>query len=264
MKDQLIYADPVALRQAIRAGKYRSQTAGQAPGRVQGNVAVLPKTLAHDFLRYCQNNPKPCPVLAVTEAGSPMLPTLGEDIDIRMDVPKYWVHRSGVFAEEVNDLKRIWDESLVAFVLGCSFSFEEALMADGIRLRYVEQGKNVAMYRTNIPTVPAGPFHGPMVVSMRPLKPVDAIRAIQITSRFPNVHGAPVHFGDPAEIGIRDIGRPDFGDAVDILPGEVPVFWACGVTPVSAIQAAKPALSITHKPGCMLVTDLYNSRLAAI
>jgi uncharacterized protein YcsI (UPF0317 family) len=193
-----------------------------------------------------------------------MLPSLGADIDIRVDVPKYWIHRSGALHEEVDDLKLAWTGDMVVFILGCSFSFEEALIADGISLRYVTAGKNVAMYRTNLETVPAGPFKGPMVVSMRPLKPADAIRAIQITSRFPTVHGAPVHFGDPAQIGIQDIGRPDFGDPIEMLPGEVPVFWACGVTPVSAIQAAKPALSITHKPGCMLVTDLYNSRLAAL
>ncbi len=258
-----IYAAPGELRAAIRAGRFRGQTSGQAPGFVQGNLAILPRDLAGDFLRFCQLNPKPCPVIGLGEAGDPALPRLGRDIDIRADVPGYCVFKDGELAAEVEDLRALWRGDLVTFVLGCSFSFEQALIEAGIRLRHIDEGKNVAMYRTSIPNVPAGPFAGTLVVSMRPLTPANAIRAIQITSRFPNVHGAPVHFGDPAAIGIADIARPDWGDAVAIAPGEVPVFWACGVTPQAAIRAARPPLSITHRPGCMLVTDIPNAQLAS-
>jgi uncharacterized protein YcsI (UPF0317 family) len=256
-------ADPERLRRAIRAGRHRDHTVGLAPGRVQGNLVILPQSLAADFLRFCQRNPKPCPVLAVSEPGDPRVPELGEDLDLRTDVPRYRIWREGVLDTEVDDLRALWRHDLVGFVLGCSFSFEQALLDDGIPLRHVAQGRNVAMYRTAIPTAPAGPFSGPMVVSMRPMTPAHAIRAIQVTSRFPSVHGAPVHFGDPAAIGITDLGRPDYGDPVDIAPGEVPVFWACGVTPQAALLAARPTLCITHAPGCMLVTDRLNTTLAA-
>jgi uncharacterized protein YcsI (UPF0317 family) len=256
-------AEPAALRRAVRAGRFRGQTAGQAPGFVQGNLAILPRDLAGDFLRFCQLNPKPCPVIGMGEPGDPALPRLGRDIDIRTDVPGYCVFRDGALAEQTPDILGHWRGDLVTFVLGCSFSFEAALLEAGLRVRHIDEGKNVAMYRTNIANAPAGPFGGTLVVSMRPFTPKDAIRAIQITSRFPNVHGAPVHFGDPAAIGIGDIARPDFGDAVAIGPGEVPVFWACGVTPQQAIRAARPPLAITHQPGAMLVTDLRNSELAS-
>jgi uncharacterized protein YcsI (UPF0317 family) len=256
-------AEPAAVRRAVREGRLRGQTAGQAPGFVQGNLAILPREFAADFLRFCQLNPKPCPIIGMGEPGNPALPRLGADLDIRTDVPGYCIFRDGELAEEAADLKRHWRDDLVAFVLGCSFSFEAALVEAGLPLRHIAEGRNVAMYRTDIANAPAGPFGGTLVVSMRPFKPVDAIRAIQITSRFPNVHGAPVHFGDPAAIGIRDIAEPDWGDAVDIRAGEVPVFWACGVTPQQAIRAARPPLAITHKPGSMLVTDLRNSELAS-
>jgi uncharacterized protein YcsI (UPF0317 family) len=258
-----VYAEPAALRHAVRTGRFRGQTAGQAPGFVQGNLAILPRDFAADFLRFCQLNPKPCPVIGIGEPGDPALPRLGRDIDIRTDMPGYCVFRDGELAEEAADILGHWRGDLVAFVLGCSFSFEAALTDGGLRVRHIDEGKNVAMYRTSIPNAPAGPFGGTLVVSMRPFTPKDAIRAIQITSRFPNVHGAPVHFGDPAAIGIADVARPDFGDAVEIKPGEVPVFWACGVTPQQAIRAARPPLAITHQPGAMLVTDLRNSELAS-
>jgi len=261
--DDLERTDPATLRRAIRAGRHRDHTVGLAPGRVQGNLVILPQALAADFLRFCQRNPKPCPVLAVSEPGDPRVPELGEDLDLRTDVPRYRVWREGVLDTEVDDLRGLWRDDLVGFVLGCSFSFEQALLDDGIPLRHVAQGRNVAMYRTTIPTVAAGPFSGPLVVSMRPMTPAHAIRAIQVTSRFPSVHGAPVHFGDPAAIGIRDLGHPDYGDPVEIAPGEVPVFWACGVTPQAALLAARPALCFTHAPGCMLVTDRLNTTLAA-
>ena len=230
---------------------------------MQGNVVILPKALADDFLRYCQLNPKPCPVLAVSQPGDPMLPKLGADIDIRIDVPRYRVWRRGELIDEPTDLRALWRDDLVTFVIGCSFSFEQALLDAGLSLRHVDQNRNVAMYRTNIATEAAGPFHGPMVVSMRPLKAKAAIRAIQVTSRFPDVHGAPVHLGDPSLIGIADLSQPDYGDAVDVMPDELPVFWACGVTPQAAIAQAKPEFCITHAPGAMLITDLLNHQLAS-
>jgi uncharacterized protein YcsI (UPF0317 family) len=232
-------------------------------GHVQGNVVILPSALAWDFMRFCQRNPKPCPLLAVSEPGIPALPTLGEGIDIRTDLPRYRVWREGEVTDEPTDIRALWQDDFVTFVIGCSFSFEEALMADGIPLRHIEQRRNVAMYRTNVATEPAGPFKGPMVVSMRPMRAADAIRAVQITSRLPNVHGAPVHIGDPAQIGIADLAKPDYGDAVEVHDGELPVFWACGVTPQAALMQARVPLAITHAPGAMLITDLLNRQLAA-
>ncbi len=253
-----------AIRQRVRRGEITGNTSGLAPGCVQGNVVILPVELASDFLRFCQANPKPCPLLAVSEPGNPTLPALGLDIDIRSDVPRYRVFRRGVMVEEPIDIGHLWREDLVSFILGCSFSFEWALLEDGLPIRHQTCGKNVPMYRTGIPTTPAGRFHGPLVVSMRPFSPVDAIRAIQITSRFPGVHGAPVHIGKPELIGIRDLARPDWGDAVEVKPEELPLFWACGVTPQAVIAEARPDFCITHAPGAMLITDLNNSRLAVI
>ncbi|HET8997257.1 MAG TPA: putative hydro-lyase [Acetobacteraceae bacterium] len=251
-------------RLRIRSGGFTGATAGLAPGNVQANLVILPRDLAHDFLRFAQANPKPCPVLAVSEAGDPRFPTLGADLDIRTDLPRYRVWRDGELASEPTDVRDVWRDDLVSFAIGCSFSFEEALIEDGIEIRHIACGVNVPMYRTNIQCVPAGVFHGPMVVSMRPLKPADAIRAVQITSRFPSVHGAPVHIGLPQQIGISDIGKPDYGDAVPVGEGELPVFWACGVTPQAVIAQARPAFCITHAPGSMLITDLRNARLAAL
>jgi uncharacterized protein YcsI (UPF0317 family) len=256
-------ADIARTRAAIRSGKLTDHTSGLARDQVQGNVVILPQSLSGDFLRYCQRNPKPCPVLAVSEPGNPMLPMLGEDIDIRTDVPRYRVWQHGELVSEPTDVTALWRDDLVTFVIGCSFSFEQALLDAGMSLRHVDQNRNVAMYRTNIATQEAGPFGGPMVVSMRPLRAADAIRAIQITSRFPDVHGAPVHIGDPALIGIRDLSRPDYGDAVEVMPDELPVFWACGVTPQAAITQARPEFCITHAPGAMLITDLLNHQLAS-
>jgi len=255
--------DPAHVRSVIRQGLWSSHTSGLAGDHVQGNIVILPDVLAADFLRFCQRNPKPCPVLAVSEPGQVSLPSLGPDIDIRSDVPLYRVWRHGELTDEVTDIAALWRPDLVTFVLGCSFSFEHALQQAGIRLRHVDEGKNVAMYRTNVETVPAGPFSGAMVVSMRPMRAADVIRAVQVTSRFPGVHGAPVHIGDPAQIGIQDLGRPDYGDAVSLALGEIPVFWACGVTPQAAILSAQPAFCITHAPGAMLVTSLLNQQLAS-
>lgn len=254
---------PAQLRAACRSGAFSGHTSGLADRHVQGNVVILPQALASDFLLFCQRNPKPCPLLAVGEPGAVDLPTLGVGIDMRSDLPQYRVWRHGKLVAEPTDISDLWQGDFVTFVLGCSFSFEQALMDEGIRLRHVEQGRNVAMYRTNMAAAEAGPFKGPMVVTMRPLSAADAIRAVQITSRYPAVHGAPVHLGDPAQIGIHDLSKPDYGDAVDVLPFEVPVFWACGVTPQAALVQAAPPLAITHAPGAMLVTDLFNHQLAA-
>lgn len=256
---------PYQLRQQIRTGEFSTNTSGYCAGFVQGNLAILPADYADEFLKFCQFNPKPCPLIGMSASpGDFMLPELGEDVDIRTDVPRYRIYEQGVLQREVTDIKEYWQDDMVAFLLGCSFSFEEALLADGLEIRNISEKVNVPMYRTNIECKSAGRFSGTTVVSMRPMKPADAIRAIQICSRFPSVHGAPLHFGDPDAIGIRDINTPDFGDAVTIKDGEVPVFWACGVTPQVAIESARPPLCITHSPGHMLVTDLPNSRLAIL
>lgn len=255
--------DPVAVRHAARGGAITGHTAGLAPGYVQGNLAILPRDLAGDFLRFCHLNPKPCPVVGLSEPGDPRIPALGADLDIRTDLPRYRVWRDGRLVDEPTDVMDVWRSDLVAFVIGCSFSFEEALMADGIPLRHVACDTTVPMWRTSIACQPAGPFAGPTVVSMRPLTPAHAIRAVQITSRFPAVHGAPIHIGKPEMIGVADINAPDYGDPVEVRDNELPVFWACGVTPQAVIAAAKPAFAITHAPGAMLVTDVKNSRLSS-
>jgi len=251
-------------RLAIRSGQFSGQTAGVAPGYVQGNLAILPGSLASDFLRFCQLNPKPCPLLAASSPGDFRLPTLADDLDIRTDLSRYRVFRRGEVVDEPTDVRRHWRNDLVTFALGCSFSFEEALIEGGIELRHMTCGVTVPMYRTSIPTTEAGPFHGPVVVSMRPMTAADAIRAIQITTRFPAVHGAPIHIGKPELIGISDLMKPDWGDAVPIKDDEIPVFWACGVTPQSVVAMAKPEFCITHYPGCMLVTDRRNSEFAIL
>ena len=252
-----------AARQKIRSGEWRTHTSGLANQHVQGNVVILPELLASDFLRFCQRNPKPCPLLAVSEPGQWTLPQLGRDIDVRTDIPQYRIWRNGELTDQPIDIVNLWRKDLVTFVIGCSFSFEQALLEAGLPLRHIEQGRNVAMFRSNIATVPAGLFEGPMVVSMRPFQPAAAIRAVQITSHFPQVHGAPVHMGMPHLIGIPDINSPDYGDAVQVNSDEVPVFWACGVTPQAAIARAKPDFCITHAPGAMLITDLLNHQLAS-
>ena len=255
--------DVRAIRRQIRTGVFSGHTSGLAPRRIQGNVVILPADLATDFLLFCQRNPKPCPLLAVSEPGQTTLPTLGTDLDIRTDVPRYRIWRDGAVVDEPVNITTHWRNDLVTFIIGCSFSFEQALVDAGVPLRHVALGLNVAMYRTSVATEPAGRFHGPLVVSMRPFTPVNAIRAIQITSRFPSVHGAPVHLGKPELIGITDLARPDYGDAIAVAADELPVFWACGVTPQAVVAAARPAFCITHAPGCMLITDRLNHELAA-
>lgn len=254
---------PYQLRLQIRAGQFNRQTSGLAQGYVQCNMAILPQSWAAEFLLFCQRNPKACPLVAVTEPGQFLVPELGLDIDLRSDLPAYRVFKQGQMVEERHDIGALWRDDLVSFLIGCSFSFEEALLAAGLEVRHISEGKNVPMYNTHLACQSSGRFSGSMVVSMRPMKPADAIRAIQICSRFPAVHGAPVHFGDPSAIGISDIRSPDYGDAVSIRPGEVPVFWACGVTPQAVIKEAKADFCISHSPGHMLVTDLLNSSLAS-
>jgi len=251
-----------AARLAIRRNQHAGPTSGVAPGFVQANLAILPQALAQDFLQFCRLNPKPCPLIGVSAPGDPRVPALGEDLDIRTDLPRYRIWRNGALVEEPTDVLKWWRDDLVTFAIGCSFSFEEALLEAGIELRHMTCDCTVPMYRTSVETAAAGPFHGPLVVSMRPMKPADAIRAIQITTRFPSVHGAPVHIGKPELIGIKDLGRPDWGDAVPVHEDEIPVFWACGVTPQSVIMAVRPDFCITHYPGGMLVTDRRNTEFA--
>jgi len=248
--------DSREIRRQIRRGEMAAHTSGLAAGKLQCNLAILPEAYALDFLRFCQRNPKPCPLVGVGDTGAPGLPTLGEDIDIRTDVPRYRVFRDGELQEEVTEISDIWQDDLVTVALGCSFTFENALIRDGIPQRHIDLGRNVSMYRTNIPLQPAGPFAGEMVVSMRPVRTDRVERVAAISARYPQAHGAPIAVGDPARIGIDDLAQPDYGDPVDILEGEVPVFWACGVTPQNVLRAAQLPLCITHAPGHMLITDV--------
>ena len=243
------------LRLAARSGELSTPTPGLARGYVQANLVTVPQELAFDFLLFCQRNPKPCPLLDVTEPGDPEPKQIAPGADLRTDLPAYCIWHHGEMEEEVNDLTRYWREDLVSFLIGCSFTFENALLNAGLPIRHIEMGRNVPMYRTNIQCRRAGKFHGPLVVSMRPMLPEQAIRATTICARFPLSHGTPIHFGDPAAIGISEIDRPDYGDAVDIHPGEIPVFWACGVTPQAVAVASKLPFLITHKPGHMFVSD---------
>ena len=255
---------PREIRADIRSGKLSGITAGLGEGRVQANLAVLPRDQAYDFLLFCQRNPRPCPLIEVTDVGSPEPVGVAPGADLRTDIPRYRIYKDGVLADEVTDVTAYWRDDLVAFLLGCSFTFEWALLDAGIRLRHVEQGRNVAMWRTSIECRPAGAFHGPMVVSMRPIPAAQLSKAVTASARFPGAHGAPVHIGDPASIGITDITRPDWGDAQHFDPGDVAVFWACGVTPQAVALASKPPFMITHSPGHMFITDLPNHALAAL
>jgi uncharacterized protein YcsI (UPF0317 family) len=259
--NDLRHASGAEIRRRARTGEWNAPTPGLAMGYVQANLVVVPRDLAFDFLLFCQRNPKPCPLLDVTDPGNPEPKNVAPGADLRTDLPRYRVYRNGQFALEPPDLREWWRDDLVAFLLGCSFTFENALLQAGLPIRHLEAGCNVPMYRTNRPCTPAGIFHGPLVVSMRPMTPAQAVRAVQVCSRFGRAHGAPVHWGDPVALGIADLGRPDFGDAVEIRTGEVPVFWACGVTPQAVAMEVKPPLLITHKPGHMFVTDLRDTDL---
>ncbi|WP_296428595.1 putative hydro-lyase [Yoonia sp.] len=252
----LINRSAADVRAAIRTGAYTGQTSGLAAGKLQCNLAILPERFALDFLRFCQRNAKPCPVVGVGDTGNPYLPTLGHDIDIRRDVPKYRVFRDGVLTDETTDITELWTDDLVTVALGCSFTFENALQRNGIPVRHVEMGRNVPMYRSNLALVPAGPFAGEMVVTMRPIPENKIAAAYAISGKYPQAHGAPIAVGDPGDIGIADLAQPDWGEPVDIRPGEVPVYWACGVTPQNVLLDAKLPLCITHTPGHMLIADV--------
>ena len=264
MLTQTLPQTPGDAWEKIRSGAWRGVTSGVAPGFVQANLAILPRELAFDFLLFCQRNPRPCPLLEVIEAGQVEPALTAPGADIRTDIPGYRVYEKGQLTGEVDSLLGLWRDDLVSFLLGCSFSFEAALADAGIPLRHQEMHCNVPMYLTNIATNPAGAFSGPMVVSMRPVPHDKIVRAVQVTSRFPATHGAPVHIGDPSVIGIRDISRPDFGDPVEIRPGEEPVFWACGVTPQAVALNSRPSLMITHAPGYMFVTGQRDADYAVL
>jgi uncharacterized protein YcsI (UPF0317 family) len=257
----LTRATGLAVRQACDEGRWTGPTPGLALGFVQANLVIVPKAFAFDFLLFCQRNPKPCPLLDVTEPGDPEPKFVAPGADLRTALPAYRVWRDGQLVDEPNDIRSLWSDDFVSFVIGCSFTFENALLEARLPVRHVEQGCNVPMYKTNRPCRSAGRFRGPLVVSMRPMTPEQAVAATRVCARFPRAHGVPVHFGDPASIGITDIARPDYGDAVDIRPGEVPVFWACGVTPQAALMEARLPLAITHKPGHMFLTDLRDADL---
>jgi len=254
--DELIGLDAHSVRQRIRTNSYTGHTAGLAAGSLQANLAILPEEYALEFMTFCQRNPKPCPISGVSNIGDPMMFTMGKDIDIRTDVPAYNVYRSGRLDGTVLDLKDIWQDDFVAFSLGCSFTFEHAIMRAGIKLWHVENNTTVPMFRSNLECVPSGRFRGATVVSMRSIPKEQVDLAVEISGKYPLAHGAPVHIGDPAEIGIWDITKPEWGEPAPVSDGHVPMFWACGVTPQVAIETAKVPLVVTHKPGCMLISDI--------
>jgi uncharacterized protein YcsI (UPF0317 family) len=255
---------PKEIRVLIRKGKWDKPTAGLAMGYAQANLVILPQKYAFDFLLFCQRNPKPCPLLEVLEPGEFRTKFLSLDADMRTDIPLYNIYRKGKLERTVKEIRSLWEKNFVSFLLGCSFSFEEAMLRSKMPVRHIEEDKNVPMFITHIPCKPAGLFHGPMVVTMRPIPSDKVTRAVQITSRYAEVHGAPIHIGDPSTIGIKDLRRPDFGDPVTIKKGEVPVFWACGVTPQAVVMKAKPDLCITHVPGHMFISDLLNEELGIL
>ena len=257
-----IHQTPAQVRAAIRRGEIDFPTAGMCAGYAQANLVILPPEYAADFEEYTRLNPFPCPVLEIVK-GSPLTHAMGEGASLVTDIPRYRVYENGVFTKELTDASAYWKEGYVGFLIGCSFSFEEALLAAGIPVRHIEQGCNVPMFKTSIATKKAGPFEGPMVCSMRPMTPEQARRAYEITAAMPNVHGAPVQIGHPEAIGVADVMKPDYGDPVEIREGEIPVFWPCGVTPQAAVENAKPPIVITHAPGHMFITDIRNADLNA-
>jgi uncharacterized protein YcsI (UPF0317 family) len=246
---------PADVRLAGRNGQFTQPTAGCAPGYIQANMMIVPQAQAFDFLLFCQRNPKPCPLVEVLGPGQ-VEPRCAPGANIASDLPGYRVYRDGEFVEERSNISALWQDDFVTFLIGCSFSFESAVMQAGIPLRHVDQGRNVTMFRTNMACTPAGIFQGPMVVTMRPIKSRDVAKVVEVSGRFPLAHGTPVHIGNPQTIGIHDLSKPDYGDAVEILPDEIPVFWACGVTPQAVAQSSRLPLCITHAPGKMFVTDI--------
>ncbi len=254
--------DPKKIRALIRKGKWDRPTAGLAMGYAQANLVILPQKYAFDFLLFCQRNPKPCPLLEVLEPGEFRTKFLSSEADIRTDIPMYNIYSKGKLQRAAKEIKNLWKADWVTFLLGCSFSFEEAMLRSKVPVRHIEENKNVPMFITNIPCKSAGVFNGPMVVTMRPIPLEKVARSVQITSRYVSVHGAPIHIGDPAAIGIKNLRKPEFGDPVTVKSGEIPVFWACGVTPQAVVMKAKPDLCITHVPGHMFISDVLNEELA--
>ena len=253
---------PAEVRKLIREGVIDFPTAGMCRGYAQANLIILPPEYAADFEEFAKLNPFPCPVLEVIKGEQPLTHAMGEGGNICSDIPRYRIYRDGVWdGETLTDVTEYWKQGYVGFLIGCSFSFEEALMREGIEVRHIAQGRNVPMYKVGIQTVKAGPFEGPMVCSMRPMTPENAQKAYDITVKMPNVHGAPVHMGPAEGVGVADVMKPDYGDAVDIYEGEIPVFWPCGVTPQAAVENAKPPIAITHAPGHMFITDIINAEL---
>ncbi|WP_020468939.1 putative hydro-lyase [Zavarzinella formosa] len=244
------------VRMACRVGELTGPTTGYAAGYEQANLVIVPKEFAFDFLLFCHRNSRACPLLDVTDIGDPEPKRSTAGADLRTDLPKYRVWRDGRVSDEPTNLRELWRDDLVSFLIGCSFTFEHALLAEGIPVRHLEQGRNVPMFNTGLECQAAGRFAGPLVVSMRPMLPMQALAASKICERFPRSHGGPIHVGDSSAIGIHDITKPDYGDPVDIRPGELPVFWACGVTPQAALMRAKLPFAITHAPGHMFLTDL--------
>jgi uncharacterized protein YcsI (UPF0317 family) len=252
------------VRERIRRGDWTGPTSGHASAYAQANLVILEREHAFNFLLFCVRNPKPCPILDVLEAGEVEPRRIAPGADIRTDLPLYRIWRRGQLQEETSDITPFFNADMVTFLLGCSFSFEGALLGAGVPVRNIEEGKNVSMYITNRKCEDAGPFSAPLVVTMRPIPHPLVSRAVQITSRYASVHGAPIHVGDPKFLGIEDLDRPDFGDPVTIGEGEAPVYWACGVTSSLAVLSAKPDMCITHAPGYMFVSDVLNEALAVI
>ena len=264
MQVETIPTSPAELRTLFRSGELVRPTSGMAPGHVQANLVVLPKNLAFDFLLFCQRNPKPCPLLEVVEAGASEPVAFAPGADLRTDVPLYRVYEYGELTAEVAEVSNYWRDDMVSFLLGCSFTFESALIKGGVPLHHFETGSNVPMFITNVRTQSAGAFSGPLVVSMRAVPKGKVVKAVQITSRFPGVHGAPVHIGSPEDIGVSDVHTPDLGDPTVLQNDDVPVFWACGVTPQAVAMSSKPPLMITHSPGHMFITDVKDEDLAVL
>ena len=255
---------PAKIRELIAKKEITGNTSALCPGYAQANLVILPKDWAFDFLLFAMRNPKPCPLVEVLDPGDPFTRDIADHADIRNTVPRYRVWRNGELTDEPTDISGIWRDDLVSFFLGCSFSFDEALVKSGLPVRHLEQKRNVPMYKTTVPNAKASRLGGPLVVSMRPMPEEMVEKAIEVSGEYGGAHGAPVHHGDASQIGIKDINHPEFGDAVDIKDGEVPVFWACGVTPQAALMDAKPPFAITHAPGHMFITDLLSEDLDSL
>jgi uncharacterized protein YcsI (UPF0317 family) len=252
----LVMTSAADVRATARRGAWRGTTAGHCPAYQQANLVILPHEAAVEFAAFCTRNPTPCPLIEITPPGDPEPARSAPGADLRTDLPGYRIYRRGELTEQRGDIRDLWREDLVAFLLGCSFTFEHALIDAGILVRNVERGTMVSMFVSNLACMPAGRFHGPMVVSMRPIPAAQIELAYELSARYPHAHGAPVHVGDPEAIGITDLSRPDYGEPVPIRVNEVPVFWGCGVTPQAVAVEARVDLMITHEPAQMFVTDL--------